>query len=107
MSTSALWFDYNNDGKLDLYVSVWEDYSTGERNIRNRMYEYAGDGLFINVSAVSGLDDDGKTWMTIAFDIDNDGWLDLYLANDFGANKLYINNRDNTFEDMGRHPSAG
>ena len=61
------------------------------------MYENLGNDQFLDVSEASGLDDNGKTWTTIAIDLNNDGYLDLYLANDFGPNKLYINNGDKTF----------
>ena len=96
-SSHGLWFDYDSDGDLDLYVSVWENYTDQNRVINNRMYENIGSGLFTDVSEISGLNDPGKTWMSMAFDFNQDGLLDLYLANDFGPNKLYINHPDKTF----------
>jgi len=99
VSSSALWFDYNNDGLLDLYVSVWDDMSSEDRDRRNRMYENIGDNNFDDISKSSGLDDSGFTWTTVALDVNNDGFLDLYLANDFGPNRLYINNGDGTFSE--------
>ncbi|MEX0844973.1 MAG: FG-GAP-like repeat-containing protein [Balneolaceae bacterium] len=96
-SATGLWWDYDNDGDLDLYVSIWEDYSDGDRVMKNRMYENLGDGGFKDVSEASGLDDSGKTWMAVALDFNKDGRLDLYLANDFGENKLYINQGDKKF----------
>lgn len=96
-SSTALWFDYDSDGDLDLYISIWEDYMNGERNIKNRMYENTGNGTFSDVSEASSLNDGGKTWMAVAIDVNNDGLLDLYLANDFGENKLYINHQNKMF----------
>jgi hypothetical protein len=98
-SASALWFDYDLDGDLDLYVSVWEDHDKVSRDTRNWMYENLGDGRFLEVSEASGLADSAQTWMSVAIDVNNDGRLDLYLANDFGANKLYLNNGDKTFQE--------
>jgi enediyne biosynthesis protein E4 len=99
VSSSAVWFDYDRDGDLDLYVSVWADYATGPRDTRNRMYENLGNRTFKDVSEASGLADTHSTWTSIAIDANNDGYLDLFLANDFGPTRLYINNHDKTFTD--------
>ncbi len=100
LSSSGLWFDYDRDGDLDLYVSIEEDYASTDRDLRNRLYQNQGDGTFTDVSAVSGTADAGKTWTTVSFDINNDGLLDLYLANDFGPNAIYLNNGDGTFQNV-------
>lgn len=102
-SQSALWFDYDLDGDLDLYVSVWYDNKIPP-DTRNWMYENLGNGQFIDVSAASGLADSGKTYMSVAIDANNDGHLDVYLANDFAPsggrpNKFYLNNGDKTFQE--------
>lgn len=98
LSSSALWVDLDHDGDLDLYVSNWEDYNPrGTRNLTNWLYENLGDGTFAEVAEAAGLADPRPTWTTVALDVNNDGWLDLYLANDFGPNKLYLNNGDKTF----------
>jgi hypothetical protein len=101
-SQSALWFDYDLDGDLDLYVSVWYE-KTLPPDTRNWMYENLGSGQFMDVSEASGLADPGKTYMSVAIDANNDGYLDLYLANDFAPsgsrpNKFYLNNGDKTFQ---------
>ena len=99
-SSQGLWFDYDKDGDLDLYVSVRQDWSPSNRSHANRMYENSGNDTFIDVSEESGLNDAGLTFTTLPLDVDNDGDLDLYLANDFGLNKLYINNGDKTFTEQ-------
>jgi hypothetical protein len=97
LNTSALWFDYDLDGDLDLYVATWRN--DGGDNLDNLMYENMGDGIFVDVSDSSRTADKGHTWTTIALDVNNDDYLDLYLANDFGYNKLYINNGNKTFSE--------
>lgn len=96
-SSQGLWFDYDKDGDLDLYVSVRENRSNTSNNRANRMYENIGGDRFFDVTEPSGLGDLGRTFTTLALDVNNDSHLDLYLANDFGENKLYLNNGDKTF----------
>jgi hypothetical protein len=98
-SSSALWFDYDLDGDLDLYVSIYAEFFTTSNDRTNKLYENLGNGKFMDVSAASGVADNGATWTTIAIDANNDGYLDLYLANDFGPNKFYLNNGDKTFQE--------
>jgi hypothetical protein len=97
-STGAVWFDYDVDGDLDLYVCNWKNFDSN-KDQKNWMYENLGEGIFEDVSLRSGLADSGKTYTTLAFDANNDGYLDLYLANDFGDNRFYENQTDKTFED--------
>ena len=91
-TSGASWFDYNLDGYLDLYVSSW----TG----RNRFYHNNGDGTFTDLAPSLSLDLEDRTWMSMSWDVDGDGWPDLYLANDFGANKLYRNLGNGSFQDI-------
>ncbi len=91
-SSSSLWWDYDRDGDLDLYVSTYEDFAGQDRNLENLLYRNLGDDRFEEVGVFSGLNDAGATWTSVALDVNNDGLLDLYLANDFGPNTLYINN---------------
>jgi hypothetical protein len=91
-TSGATWWDYDLDGYLDLYVSSW----TG----RNAFYRNNGDGSFTDISQQTGLDLEDRTWMTLSWDVDRNGWPDLYLANDFGANRLFGNNGDGTFSDI-------
>ena len=101
LSTSALWADLDGDDDLDLYVGVWEDYPEGgaERDLRNPYFENLGDGTFRERSSAAGLGDTGKTYAALPFDVDGDGDIDLYDANDFGVNRLYRNAGDGTFSE--------
>lgn len=90
-NSSALWWDYDLDGDLDLYVSAWIG--------PNRMFENRGDETFIDVTAASALGDDGRTWTSLPIDANNDGLLDLYVVNDFGANKFYLSLGNKTFRE--------
>jgi hypothetical protein len=92
------WADYDLDGSLDLYVGLL---SVADPNPGNFLYRSKGDGTFVNVSASAGVDDardsnGGVEWA----DYDNDGDLDLYVANRNQPNRLYRNNRDGTFTDV-------
>jgi hypothetical protein len=86
-SSSALWVDVNDDGLPDLYVS---DYGPNmdlvdlcrDPNTKSRLYLNVGDGTFLDVSAQSGTENCGATFTTAAADLDGDGTLELYLAND-------------------------
>ena len=100
LSSSSLWWDFDSDGDLDLYVSNYEHLGGGERNIENLLYENLGEDRFQEIGAASGLNDAGMTWTTVAIDVNNDGRLDLYLANDFGPNKLYVNEGDGSFSEQ-------
>ena len=98
-STSPLWVDVDADGDLDLYVSVWDDYADGERDLTNPLFRNRGDGTFETVTDAAGVARGGKTYTTVPVDVDADGDLDLYHANDFGANTLSLNLGDGTFRE--------
>lgn len=90
-NTSAVWWDYDLDGDLDLYVSAWVG--------TNIMYENLSDGTFADVTEAAALADTGSTWTSIALDVNDDDWPDLYVVNDFGANRFYVNQGDKTFRE--------
>src|SRR5215475_5830815 len=117
-ASSAAWFDYDNDGRLDLFVCRFVDFDksknkfcgnekTGERfYCIPRVYPPApswlfhnnGDGTFTDVSAESGIGKVlGKAWGAVATDINNDGWLDLFVANDTVQNFLFLNKKGGKF----------
>src|SRR5256884_145379 len=86
--------DYNNDGFLDLFVTYYG---------KNVLYRNNGDGTFTDVSKAAGI---AKPEPTYGFtpcvaDYDNDGWLDIYVANDSTPSLLFKNNRNGTFAEIG------
>ncbi|MEM5565370.1 FG-GAP-like repeat-containing protein [Psychroserpens sp. AS72] len=92
--TGATWFDYNNDGFLDLYVSDWDFCET------NSLYLNNTNGTFSNVTQETNMQDTGiyASYMAVPFDFDDDGWMDLYVSNDLSKpNSLFVNQDGNTF----------
>jgi len=119
-STSALWFDYDRDGLLDLFVCNYvkwsaehdvfcsldgkhKSYCTPEayRGETCWLFHNRGDGTFEDVTATSGIFDTSSKSLGVAMlDYDRDGWPDLLVANDTQPNKLYRNQRNGTFKDV-------
>ncbi len=118
-SVAATFFDYDRDGWLDLFVGNYTEFrknlhkdchnATGligycgplsYAALPNRLLRNRGDGTFEDVST-SALGDNpvGTTLGTVAGDFNDDGWLDVYVANDQLANQLWLNQRDGTFID--------
>jgi len=118
-STSALWFDYDRDGLLDLFVCNYvkwspehdvfcsldgkhKSYCTPEayRGETCWLFHNRGNGTFEDVTAVSGIFDSSSKSLGVALlDQDHNGWPDLLVANDTQPNKLYRNQRNGTFKD--------
>jgi len=116
-STSAAWVDYDKDGKLDLVVANYvqwslesdlyctldgksKSYCTPEsyKGTAVRLWHNRGDGTFEDVTKKAGLGDPTSKTLGIALlDYDNDGWPDLLFSNDTQPNKLYRNNGNGTF----------
>jgi len=99
-NTTALWFDFDKDGYLDLFIG---DYASSCG--KNTLYKNNGNGTFKDVSNL--LDDVNAsnresffTFMAVPIDVNNDGWLDLYIANDFGRNDLLINENGTKFSEQ-------
>ncbi len=113
-STQSAFFDYDLDGDLDMFLIVNPvDYSlssvntirprklNGESNSTDKLYRNNGDGTFSDVSSESGILIEGYSLGVGVSDIDNDGWPDIYVSNDFLTNDiLYRNNGDGTFSDV-------
>ena len=106
-TTVASWGDYNNDGYLDLYVGRYLDPRTkipttfyARNGEPNQLYKNNGDGTFTNVTDQAGVGEVGLCLGTVWGDYDDDGYLDLYVVNDFGRKTLYHNNRNGTFTDV-------
>lgn len=119
--TSAAWVDYDKDGRLDLFVANYvqwtpqtdlrctldgatKSYCTPESypGTSSKLYRNAGGGRFDDVTGRSGVGDPTSKSLGISIlDFDGDGWPDLFVANDTQPNKLYRNNRNGTFTDVG------
>ncbi len=125
-ASSAVWFDYDNDGRLDLFVCRFVDFSKAKHHncgapnipalkglneycypkvyspMASWLFHNNGDGTFADVSQKMGIaDNPGKSWGVVATDINNDGWMDLFVANDTGANFLFKNNGGRHLEEIG------
>ena len=119
-STSALWFDFDRDGLLDLFVCNYvkwspehdvfcsldgkhKSYCTPEayRGETCWLFHNRGNGTFEDVTATSGIFDSSSKSLGVAMlDYDQDGWPDLVVANDTQPNKLYRNMHDGKFKDV-------
>ena len=91
-TNGSLWFDFDNDGFLDLFV--------GNRDKGNLLYKNISGSTFIDISIESGVGAIPGPVSINAADVDNDGFIDLYLANANAENALYRNNGDGTFTDI-------
>jgi hypothetical protein len=121
-SSSAVWFDYDNDGRLDLFVCRFGDFSKanavfcGNRDTGLHYYcspkvvkpnscwlfHNNGDGTFTDVGKPSGIAAlPSRAWGVVAADINNDGWMDLFVANDGLENFLLANRGSGKFEEIG------
>ena len=120
-ATSADWLDYDNDGDLDLVTANYLEYEysaniyCGRPEPGYRMYCHPsnykgvfpmlfnndGEGVFRDVAAEAGLQTfRGKGLGVVAADFDNDGWVDIFFANDSVRNLLFHNRKDGSFEDV-------
>lgn len=128
-STSAGWLDYDRDGRLDLFVAryVEWDFEAGSlycgdtrpgyraychpdnfKSATNILYHQRPDGSFEDVSAKSGIEEPGGKALGVALgDFDNDGFTDIFVANDSVRQSLYHNKGDGTFEDVAVSSGAG
>jgi hypothetical protein len=97
----ASFCDYDRDGFLDVFVQTNRGESEGHLNPqRNYLFHNNGDGTFTDVTDKAGISGKAQGHSAVWWDYDNDGWPDLYVANDFTPpDKLYHNNRDGTFYD--------
>ena len=127
-SAGAAWGDYDRDGYVDLFVSRYVHFDMHQlpnfgNNMKNcsfkgvpvqcgpwgmqgesdLLFHNRGDGTFEEVSKKAGVDDPNKYYGlgVIWSDYDNDGWPDLFVANDSGPNYLYHNRHNGTFEELG------
>ncbi|MGH9870582.1 MAG: CRTAC1 family protein [Candidatus Polarisedimenticolia bacterium] len=127
-SASAAFGDIDNDGDLDLYVANYIDFTLdnnkycGEQGpgrraychpdvyngVPDSLYRNRGDGRFDDVSAAAGVADPiGKGLGVVFLDLNDDGWQDIYVANDKTINFLYLNRKDGTFQDISMTSGTG
>ncbi|MEJ7605270.1 MAG: VCBS repeat-containing protein [Bryobacteraceae bacterium] len=124
-STGAAFFDYNRDGHLDLYVSRYVKFDVRKPILRSAQCKYKGqgvfcgpqgfqsephslyrnngDGTFLEVTAAAGIEETAGAAHglgVVATDADNDGWVDLYVANDSTPNMLWRNLRNGKFQNV-------
>jgi enediyne biosynthesis protein E4 len=126
-ASSAVWFDYDNDGRLDLFVCRFVDFKKsinkfcGDERAKQRYYclpsvyppsrswlfHNNGDGTFGDVTESSGIGKVlGKAWGVVASDINNDGWMDLFVANDKEPNFFFLNQGNGKFAEIGLSASV-
>ncbi len=131
-ASSAIWFDFDNDGRLDLFVCRFVDFDKSKHHhcgapnlpalaglneycypkvyspMPSWLFHNNGDGTFTDVSQKMGITDNpGKSWGVVATDINNDGWVDLFVANDTVANFLFANRQGRRFEEIGFTSGVG
>jgi len=116
-SVGAVWFDYDNDGHLDLYVGNYikfdpdYDYYYAPDGFPgpmaydgqpDRLYHNLGNGTFEEVTEAMGLlNPEGRAMGVGSADYNDDGWMDIYVANDHMVNYLYKNQKGESFKDVG------
>ncbi len=120
LAASAAWFDYDRDGRLDLFVANYAKFSfdgpqhcefegqpvycaqTEYQGDSPKLYHNNGDGTFTDVTEQAGLSKlVGRALGVVAIDVDGDGWPDLIVAGDATPNLLLMNKRNGTFEEVG------
>jgi tetratricopeptide (TPR) repeat protein len=113
---AAIFLDYNLDGRLDIYVGnyfdafdLWhlkttrimhDDFEKARNAGHKFFYRQNADGTFTEVARELGLDDPGWTLSVGAADLNNDGWPDIYCANDFGPDQLFLNDKKGGFTNV-------
>ncbi len=113
---AAVAFDYDRDGDLDLYLGSYfqdvnmfrlerddvmhDSWETARNGGSNLFYRNNGDGTFKEMTDEVGLLDTGWTMALAHADLDGDGWQDVYIANDFGPDKVFRNDHGRKFEDV-------
>ena len=118
-SLSAIAFDYDNDGDLDIYIGgyfpeldfydtsssskvLFDSWETARNAGRNYLFRNEANGQFTDVTDEAGLHDSGWAMAVGHSDINNDGWQDIYIANDFGTDIVFKNLGNGKFRDISK-----
>ncbi|MEO8962008.1 MAG: CRTAC1 family protein [Ginsengibacter sp.] len=123
-ANSAIWFDFNNDGLSDLFIGGYfsekydlknlkttkimpESFRYANNGGRNYLLENLGNGKFKDVTDQYGLTSTKWTLAAASADFNGDGYPDLFIANDYNVNELYINDKGKKFTETGRQSGIG
>ena len=123
-ANSAIWFDFNKDGLLDLFIGGYfnekydlenltttkimpESFRYANNGGRNYLLENMGNGKFKDVTDQYGLTSTKWTLAAASADFNGDGYPDLFIANDYNVNELYINDNGRKFTEIGRQSGIG
>ncbi len=123
-ANSAIWLDFNGDGKLDLFLGGYysekinleqisstdimpESFRYANNGGRKYLLENMGNGKFKDVTAAYGLNSTKWTLAAASADFNGDGYPDLFIANDYNVNELYLNEKGKKFTEIGRQAGIG
>ena len=124
-ANTAVWLDYNNNGYLDLFVGGYyhedvnlfdlehtrvmpDSYEYATNGGRNYLFENRGDGTFVDVSEEAGLTDTRRwTLAAAAADLNDSGYVDIVLANDYGVDEIFLNEDGKRFRNAGQEAGLG